>query len=101
MRLAFISEKHGNGLGLRAGLESMKQKEVGKGLILGSLCFRGPEPKRSLDLVRTMGAEVIKGNADEWIVRGVQEGEVPEESLRMMNEERDWTYARVDDDSVA
>jgi len=101
MRLAFISDIHGNALALEAVLESMKQKEVDKVLILGDLCFRGPEPKRSLDLVRTMGAEVIKGNADEWIVRGVQEGEVPEESLRMMKAEREWTYARLDDDSVA
>lgn len=101
MRLAFISDIHGNALALEAVLESMKQKKVDKIFVLGDLCFRGPEPKRSLDLVRTMGAEVIKGNADEWIVRGVQKGEVPEESLRMMNEERDWTYARLDDDSVA
>lgn len=100
MKLAFISDIHGNALALEAVLENIKQQEVDKVIVLGDICFRGPEPKRSLDLVRSMEADVIKGNADEWVVRGIQEGEVPIDSLGMMNAERDWTLARLDEERV-
>lgn len=100
VRLAFISDVHGNAVALEAVLADIKQKSVDKVYVLGDLCFRGSEPNRSLNLIRSMDAEVIKGNADEWIVRGIREGEVPEEALRMMRSERDWSLSKLDDDSV-
>ena len=42
-----------------------------------------------------MNCDVIKGNADEWVVRGVREGEVPDPALEMMNKERDWTVSEL------
>ncbi|MDR7000620.1 metallophosphoesterase family protein [Neobacillus niacini] len=52
MRLAFISNIHGNAIALNAVLNDIRQKNVDKVYVLGDLCFRGPEPKRSLDMVR-------------------------------------------------
>ena len=53
-----------------------------KVFVLGDLCYRGIEPKRSLELVEPLNCDVIKGNADEWVVRGVREGEVPDQVLK-------------------
>ncbi len=100
MKLAFISDIHGNAIALDAVLKDIEHKEIDKIYVLGDLCYRGPEPKRSLDLVRSLDTDVIKGNADEWVVRGVQNGEVPEQVFEMMNEERDWTYSRLNSDSI-
>ena len=47
-----------------------------------------------------MNCDVIKGNADEWVVRGVREGEVPDQALEMMNKERDWILSKLDEESV-
>ncbi|NHN34474.1 metallophosphoesterase family protein [Paenibacillus agricola] len=96
MKIAFISDIHGNAHALEQVLADIKQKQVDLIYVLGDLCYRGPEPKRSLDLVRALNTEVIKGNADEWVVRGVREGEVPEKALAMMNRERDWTVFHLD-----
>jgi putative phosphoesterase len=99
MKIAFISDIHGNAIALDAVLADIKQKKVEKVYVLGDLCYRGPEPQRSIDFVRSLNTEVIKGNADEWIVRGVKEGEVPPQALEM-NKEREWTLSQLDQASI-
>src|SRR3954466_16213696 len=100
MKLAFISDIHGNATALDAVLLDIKNKNVDKVYVLGDICYRGPEPQRSLDLVRSLNTEVIKGNADEWVVRGVNQGEVPDPALDMMNQERDWICSRLNTESI-
>lgn len=96
MKIAFISDIHGNAIALEAVLEDIEKQNVDKVYVLGDICYRGPEPKRSLDLVRSLHTEVIKGNADEWVVRGVKEGEVPDKVLELMNRERQWTVEQLE-----
>jgi putative phosphoesterase len=96
MKLAFISDIHGNAVALESVLEDIKRKNVDRIYVLGDLCYRGPDPKRSLELIRLLHTEVIKGNADEWVVRGVHKGEAPDQALELMNLERDWTVSQLD-----
>ena len=100
MRLAFISDIHGNATALDAVLEDIKNKNFDKVYVLGDICYRGLEPQRSLDLIQSLHTEVIKGNADEWVVRGVQQGEVPDSALEMMNKERDWIVSHLESDGI-
>lgn len=95
MKIAFISDIHGNAVALEAVLEDINKKQVDKIYVLGDLCYRGPEPKRSLELIRSLQTEVIKGNADEWVVRGVRSGEVPDKVVNTMNVERDWIVSQL------
>ncbi|MCZ8521913.1 MULTISPECIES: metallophosphoesterase family protein [Paenibacillus] len=100
MKLAFISDIHGNCTALDAVLEDIRGREADEIYILGDLCYRGPEPKKSLDTVRSLHAQVIKGNADEWVVRGVRQGEVPDSALGLMNEEREWTLSQLNEEDL-
>ncbi len=100
MKLAFISDIHGNAIALDEVLNDIKAKNVDKVYVLGDICYRGPEPQRSLDLIRSLDCDVIKGNADEWVVRGVQQGEVPDHVLELMNKERDWIVSQLSDESI-
>lgn len=100
MKIAFISDIHGNAVALEAVLNNIKKKEVDKIYVLGDICYRGPEPKRSLELVRSLHTDVIKGNADEWVVRGVREGEVPDKALELMNRERQWTVEQLEPSDI-
>lgn len=97
MRAAFISDIHGNAIALDAVLEDISKKKIDKIFVLGDICYRGPEPKRSLQLVQSLKTDVIKGNADEWTVRGVRKGEVPDHVLDVMNEEREWIANKLDE----
>ncbi|MEC1525096.1 metallophosphoesterase family protein [Neobacillus niacini] len=96
MKIAFISDIHGNAIALDAVLQDIEQQGIDQIYVLGDICYRGPEPKRSLDLVRSLHTEVIKGNADEWVVRGVQKGEVADKVLELMNLERQWTVKQLE-----
>src|SRR5690625_349189 len=100
MKLAFISDIHGNAIALDAVLNDIKQRNVDEIFVLGDICYRGPEPQRSLDIVRSLNVDVIKGSADEWVVRGIEEGEVPEDVYSMMDKERDWTVSKLNDESI-
>lgn len=100
MRVAFIADIHGNGVALDAVLEDIEKRKVDRVAVLGDIAYRGPEPKRVLRRVRNLSADVIKGNADEWTVRGVRTGEVPETVREMMNRESRWTAARLDDEDL-
>ncbi|MCM3163903.1 metallophosphoesterase family protein [Metabacillus litoralis] len=100
MKIAFISDIHGNAVALEAVLRDLKKKEINKVYVLGDICYRGPEPEKSLSLVRNLHTKVIKGNADEWVVRGVNEGEVATQALEIMNRERDWTFERLESGDI-
>ncbi len=100
MKLAFISDIHGNAAALEAVLTDIKQRNAERIFVLGDLCFRGPEPKRALELIRSLDTDVIKGNADEWVIRGVDKGEVPDQALDMMNKERAWIRGQLDVESI-
>src|SRR5690625_4009567 len=100
MKIAFIADIHGNATALEAVLTDLREKEVDEVFVLGDICFRGPEPKRSLDIIQALNTDVIRGNADEWIVRGIRDGEVPKEALSMMNKERDWATSKLDKDQL-
>lgn len=96
MKYAFLSDIHGNAVALEAVLKHIKNQDVDKIIVLGDICYRGPEPKKSLELVQALQTDVIKGNADEWIIRGVQSGEVPENALSLMNKERAWAFTQLE-----
>jgi len=100
MKIAFISDIHGNAIALDAVISDLEEKNVDQIFVLGDLCYRGPEPKRALEMIRSLNADVIKGNADEWVVRGVKKGEMPDEALDLMNKERDWTFAQLDSEDI-
>ncbi|TDL92286.1 metallophosphoesterase [Vibrio vulnificus] len=95
MKFAFISDIHGNAIALEAVLANIKKHDVDKIYVLGDICFRGPEPKRSLDLVRSLETDVIKGNADEWVVRGIKQKEVPVQVYETMSSEVNWTRSKL------
>lgn len=96
LRIAFISDIHGNAVALESVLADIEKKQVDEVYVLGDIAYRGPEPKKSIQLVQSLQTEVLKGNADEWIVRGVRQGEVPAAAFHMMNEEREWIVSKLD-----
>jgi predicted phosphodiesterase len=104
MKIALISDIHGNAVALEAVLEDIHHKQVDQIAVLGDICFRGPEPKRALELVQALvheqNAQVIKGNVDEWTVRPVKPGEIPDQFLEGFNREREWCVSQLTQDDL-
>ena len=96
MKVAFLSDIHGNAVALEAVLQDIREQSTEQIVVLGDLSYRGPEPKKCIELVQQLQTHVIKGNADEWIVRGIGQGEVPERVFEMMQREREWSLSRLE-----
>lgn len=100
MKLAVISDIHGNEQALRSVLDDISKIGASHIAVLGDISYRGAKPKECLDIVRQLHAKVIKGNADEWIVRGVTQGEVPDKALSLMQTEQTWAKAQLLDEDI-
>jgi predicted phosphodiesterase len=82
MRLAVLSDIHGNQIALQAVLADLQQAGgADRTWILGDLVMAGPRPAECLQIIRDLQAaspktvEVIGGNTDRYLVTGQQRGE--------------------------
>ena len=69
MRIAIISDIHGNQVALEAVLEDLAQQpKVDHLVIAGDLCLNGPCPREVLETVQGLDCPVIQGNVDAEVV---------------------------------
>ncbi len=65
MRIAIISDIHGNQVALEAVLEHIAQQPAINTLVIaGDLCLNGPRPREVLEIVQALSCPVIQGNID-------------------------------------
>jgi putative phosphoesterase len=94
VRLALISDQHGNDVAFRAVLEDVERVGVDEVVCLGDVAQGGAEPAETLDLLRALGCATVLGNADALLL------EVPADSPEPLTERhlevREWTLSRLD-----
>ena len=71
MKIAVISDIHGNLEAMNSVVEDIKKENCEKIFCLGDLAMAGPMPKETIDFVRNLkndfDFEIIQGNTDEMI----------------------------------
>jgi predicted phosphodiesterase len=76
MRVAIVSDVHGNLRGLDACLADLaKQGGADRIVGAGDLCLDGPRPRQVLERLVAVGAACIKGNTDRYIAEDTGEGD--------------------------
>lgn len=68
MRIALISDIHGNGVALDAVLADLERQSPDQVICLGDVTATGPQPRQVLAKVRALGGPVIMGNTDAWLL---------------------------------
>lgn len=68
MRVALISDLHGNMLALEAVVSEIETKKPDHTVCLGDVATLGPKPRETLDLVQARGWQCIMGNHDEFLI---------------------------------
>ncbi len=68
MRIALVSDIHGNRLALEAVLADARARGVDRFVCLGDVATLGPEPRAVLQLIRELGCPCIMGNHDEFLI---------------------------------
>ena len=66
MRIAIISDIHGNLEALKTTLEDIKKKNIDKIICLGDIIAKGIHPTECIKLIRDNCDVVIRGNTDEY-----------------------------------
>ena len=68
MRIAFISDIHGNFTALQAVLNDIKLQNIDEIICLGDTVSLGPQPREVLETLRELKCVIIKGNHDSAIL---------------------------------
>ncbi len=67
MRLALISDIHGNDIALQAVIDDINQKGVDTIMCLGDVAALGPRPGETVQMIRELGCLCIMGNHDAFM----------------------------------
>jgi predicted phosphodiesterase len=97
MRIAIISDMHGNCLALDAVLADLRQDSVDRIVCLGDAIQGGPQPAETVARLRDLACPVVMGNADNWLVTG-QDPSLREEVSERQRRGREWSLARLSAD---
>jgi predicted phosphodiesterase len=65
MRIAILSDVHGNQVALEAVLQDLdRQPDISQIIVAGDLCLNGPRPREVLSIIQKLGCPVVQGNVD-------------------------------------
>lgn len=102
MKIALLSDIHGNYTALKAVLNDIEQMRPDRIVVLGDIVFKGPQPELCLEAVRNLKVPVIRGNIDELVGTGkIQPGfaKSPEHEAALL-EEMAWTRSRLSEEQL-
>jgi predicted phosphodiesterase len=96
-RLALISDIHGNCVALDAVLADLANRAVDE-ICLGDLAAGGPQPAEVVGRLRELDCQVIRGNADNWLLDGLPAGR--SEETRRLGEVVAWVREQLAADDL-
>jgi putative phosphoesterase len=97
MRIAIISDMHGNDLAFEAVEKDIQGQRIDQIVCLGDAIQGGPQPAAVVQRLQRIGCPTVMGNADAWLISGVETGDegIPPERLKKMGEIRDWSLSQL------
>ena len=97
MRVALLSDMHGNAVAFRSALADVERHEVDLIVSLGDVAQGGPQPKECIDLLRELDCPCVFGNSDDFLLT-LDFGADPvddEEDRRRLLESADWSRGQL------
>jgi len=103
MRIAVISDMHGNDVAFDAVEADIKRQKVDQIVCLGDAIQGGPQAAAVVQRLRGMNCPVVMGNADAWLISGIETADegIPPERLKKMGDIRTWSLAQLTEDDRA
>ena len=89
MRVAIVSDIHGNSGALETVLRSIEQESVDQIVCLGDVAATGPRPHEAIDKIRARNPLCVMGNSDDWLLKPAA-GENTNERLKVIEEVDGW-----------
>jgi putative phosphoesterase len=102
MRIAIISDMHGNDFAFEKVEADIKAQGVDQVVCLGDAIQGGAQPAQVTQRLQNMKCPVVMGNADDWLMTGFESGKdpIPEERLKKMGTIREWSLSQLSEDDL-
>ena len=105
MRVALVSDMHGNAVAFRAALADLDARRPDLIVSLGDVAQGGPQPSECVDLLRELECPCVFGNSDDFLLTldlGAEAQEIEdEERLRRLVETARWSREQLGDERLA
>ncbi len=103
MKIAIISDIHGNAFALDTVIGDLKREPVDQIVCLGDAIQGGAQPAQTVARLRELGCPVVMGNADAWLLSGVETDDHPSSGARklMLDSVRTWSLAQLSEEDRA
>lgn len=98
MKIALISDIHGNGVAFDAVLSALESVDLDGAVCLGDVVQGGAQPKQTLARLRKLDYPTILGNADDLVLTGAAGSEPVTEEQQAV---RAWTLAQLSEADLA
>ncbi|MDE2699775.1 MAG: metallophosphoesterase family protein [Gemmatimonadota bacterium] len=99
MRIAIISDIHGNAVALEAVLNNLKAESIDHIVCLGDTISDGPQPCEVIAQLKSLNGSVVMGNMDMWCL-DPHPGRGKSKNARRGNEVRFWGVRRLSPDDL-
>lgn len=103
MRVALVSDMHGNAVAFRAALADIERHDVDLIVSLGDVAQGGPQPVECVELLRELECPCVFGNSDEFLLTldlGAEPVDDPNDLERLMTT-AGWSRERLGEDGLA
>jgi putative phosphoesterase len=102
MRVAVISDMHGNDLAFEVVEADIRAQRVDQIVCLGDAIQGGPQPAEVVQRLRRLDCPVVMGNADAWLISGEETADegIPPERLKKMGEIRLWSLSKLTEEDL-
>ncbi len=103
MRMAVISDIHGNCVAFDAVLAALKNEEADQVVCLGDAIQGWPQPAQVVSWLRELACPVVMGNADDFLLTGQDSGAEPISDTRRIRLDavRSWQITQLTTDDLA
>ena len=100
MRIAVLSDIHGNALAFDAVLADIQGESIDQMVCLGDAVQGGSQPAETVARLRGLGCPIVMGNADHWMLTGEESGAESAPSPWMLAM-RQWSLGQLSEDDKA
>ena len=99
MRIALISDIHGNLVALDAVLADIQAQNVERIVCLGDVALTGPQPREAVARLRSLACPVVMGNCDAWML-APESRDSNDQNARNIQDIDQWTVDQLAPDDL-
>jgi predicted phosphodiesterase len=99
MRVALLSDMHGNAVAFRAALADLEDRQPDLIVALGDVAQGGPQPRECVELLHELGCACVFGNSDEFLLTLDLGAEEADDVERLLETAR-WSQEQLGTDGL-